>query len=162
MARQAGNGFNLDGYLRKIGCQSRPGVSQAGLFSLHKAQFFSLPFENLDIQLGRDISLSEVDLVDKLVLRKRGGYCFELNGILLLALKALGFQARPVLARVHLGGTPSARTHLIACVCLGADQWMVDAGFGAGGPRVPLLLQDQAVTRIGSFAYRYQRDSLWG
>jgi len=154
--------FDLNRYLGKVGCSSRPEISADGLFELHTAQFFSIPFENLDIQLGREIPLSEEALVEKLIHRNRGGYCFELNGILLIALTALGFDAKPVLCRVHLGARPSARTHLIACVRLGAERWIVDAGFGAGGPRMPLLLQDRAITRSGNFAYRLYQDSLWG
>jgi N-hydroxyarylamine O-acetyltransferase len=134
--------FPLTDYLNRIGLCAIPVPDWEGLRQLHHAQFFSIPFENLDIQLGRPIELDPGKLIDKLIYGRRGGYCFELNGLLLLALKALGFEARPILARVHLSTPPSGRTHQINAVQLKSETWLVDAGFGAGGPRIPMLLKD--------------------
>ena len=124
--------------------------------SLHRAQFFTIPFENFDILLGREISLEPELLFDKLVKRPRGGYCFELNGLFLMALKAFGFDARPLLARVHLAGVPSGRGHQIALVSLQGRQWIADVGFGKQNLRAPLPLElDQPKTRDGStFRFR--------
>lgn len=134
--------FPLTDYLHRIGLDSAPSLDREGLTQLHRAQFFSIPFENLDIQLGKTIRLDPEALVEKLIHRRRGGYCFELNGLLLMALKALGFKARPLLARVHLNDPPSGRTHQLNAVQLGSETWLVDAGFGASGPGIPMLLKD--------------------
>ena len=79
--------FPLTDYLQRIGLDSVPAPDWEGLRHLHHAQFFSIPFENLDIQLGQLIKLDSRSLIDKLIYKQRGGYCFELNGLLLMALE---------------------------------------------------------------------------
>lgn len=128
-------------YLKRIGLHCAPDVNSRGLQELHRAQYFSIPFENFDIRLGLGINLDKDHVFEKLVVRRRGGYCFELNGMLLRALRTLGFQARPLLARVHLSAEPSGKTHQLNLVEIGAERWLVDAGFGAGGPRIPFPLR---------------------
>lgn len=154
--------FQLHPYLQKIGLSAAPRASTAGLFEIHRAQFFRLPFENLDIQMGREISLEPAALFEKLVKQQRGGYCFELNGLMLLALQTLGFNARSLLARVHGEGEPSGKTHQIIKVVCDGKVWLLDAGFGAGGPRLPLELRADHITREGDFAYRLIEDEVWG
>jgi N-hydroxyarylamine O-acetyltransferase len=111
------------------------------LEALHRTQVSTLPFENFDILLGRGIALAPTALCHKLVHRARGGYCFELNGLLLMALQAIGFEARALLARVHLTGTPSGREHQLTLVTLQGRDWIADVGFGGFGPRAPLPLE---------------------
>ncbi|WP_218121815.1 arylamine N-acetyltransferase family protein [Desulforhopalus singaporensis] len=106
-----------------------------GLELLHRAQVGTIPFENFDIILGRGISLEPGALFDKLVRRPRGGYCFELNGLFLMALGYFGFDARPLLARVHQNGIPMGRGHQVSLVTIGKKSWLVDVGFGA--PHLP-------------------------
>ncbi|MCB1051631.1 MAG: arylamine N-acetyltransferase [Acidobacteria bacterium] len=154
--------FDLAIYLKRIGLGSEPSLDLAGLTQLHNAQFKAIPFENLDIQLGRSIQLDPESLWRKLVLQRRGGYCFELNGLLLLALRALGFEARPFLARVHLEDPPSGRTHQLNAVNLDAETLLVDAGFGAGGPRFPMLLADGWQRKEGHFGFRIRRQDPYG
>lgn len=154
--------FQLDAYLQRIALRTVPSVDEAGLRALHAAQFATIPFENLDIHLGRPIGLDGDSLRRKLVDRARGGYCFELNGLLLLALRAIGFDARPILARVHLGESISGRTHQTTLVELGRRRWIVDAGFGAGGPREPLLLSDDRECRGKHWGYRLRTSEPWG
>ena len=154
--------FPWDAYAARVGLDAPPRTDEDGLFALHRAQFHAIPFENLDIQLGRPIDLSPTGLVEKLVHQPRGGYCFELNGLLLLALAHLGFRARPVLARVHLQAPPSARTHPLDAVSLGSRTWLADAGFGAGGPREPFPLEDGWEIRGPNFGFRLRREEPWG
>lgn len=73
--------------------------------------------------------------------RARGGYCFELNGLFLIALHAIGFEARPLLARVHLVDPPSGREHQLSLVTLQGRQWIADVGFGSFGFRAPIPLE---------------------
>jgi N-hydroxyarylamine O-acetyltransferase len=154
--------FPLTDYLKRIGLDSAPTLDLEGLKQLHRAQFFAIPFENLDIQLGKEIGLDSRTLVEKLIHGQRGGYCFELNGLLLMALKTLGFNARPLLARVHLDDPPSGRTHQLNAVELGSETWLVDAGFGAGGPRIPMLLKDGWTHRQDGYGIRISKKHPYG
>jgi N-hydroxyarylamine O-acetyltransferase len=154
--------FDLDAYLERVGLRAAPAPGEEGLRALHRAQFFGIPFENLDIHLGRGIDLAPAAVFAKLVTGRRGGYCFELNGLLDRALAACGFPTRPLLARVHLGGEPSARTHLLCLVTLDGREWIADAGFGGGGPRRPLPLEEGAAFDDGVQACRLTRVEPWG
>ena len=130
---------------------------------MHLAQAISIPFENFDIHLGRAISLKSKDLAAKLILRRRGGYCFELNGLLHLALESLGFSVRPLLARVlYRRLDPGARTHEVLIVAVSGRKWLADAGFGGPGLREPIpLVPDQIEEQCGEL-YRLRRDSRFG
>jgi len=154
--------FPLADYLHRVGLDPAPTPDREGLGQLHHAQFFAIPFENLDIQLGQSIKLDSRTLVEKLIYRRRGGYCFELNGLLLMALETLGFRARPLLARVHMSDPPSGRTHQVNAVQLGSETWLVDAGFGAGGPRFPMLLKDGWTRMQDGFGFRILRKDPYG
>jgi N-hydroxyarylamine O-acetyltransferase len=154
--------FDKDAYLERVGLGHEPPVDEAGLGTLHTAQFFSIPFENFDIQLGRRIDLDPAALFAKLVARPRGGYCFELNGLMLMALRAFGFAARPLLARVHLESTPSGRTHQLNLVDLNGRPWIIDVGFGAGGLRAPMPLETGRTQDGPGCAFRLERREPWG
>lgn len=134
-------GFDLGAYLARIGLSRAEATADPdGLARVVRAQVGSIPFENLDVILGRPLPLEVPALAEKLVLRRRGGYCFELNGLLLAALAALGIAARPVLARVHLSGSPGPRTHMAILASFGAQDLLADAGFGGNGLRFPIPL----------------------
>jgi N-hydroxyarylamine O-acetyltransferase len=132
--------FSPDAYLERVRLSAPPKPDENGLETLHRAQAYAIPFENFDILLGRGISLEPAALVDKLVRHRRGGYCFELNSLLLLALEAFGFKARPLLARVHTAGTPTGRGHMLLEVTLKRRRWIADVGFGGPGLRAPIPL----------------------
>jgi len=127
---------DLDAYLARIGLSGRPGLAE-----VHRAHATSIPFENLDSCNGAPVSLDPGRLEDKLVARRRGGYCFEQNLLLAMALESLGIgPVTPMLARVLVGGdgSPRPRTHLVLQVLDGATAWHADVGFGAGGPLDPI------------------------
>lgn len=114
---------------------------------MHRAHRLAIPFENLDIPLGRGIAIDSASVFGKLVERKRGGYCFEQNSLFLRALHALGFTARPLLARVWLLATAMPPlTHTLNIVTIGDREWIADAGFG-GSFSPPLPLEDGAQTQ---------------
>ena len=122
--------MRLDAYLQRIGAGDR-----ATLAEIHRAHVTSITFENLDSHRGMPVSLDLGDLQRKLVIRRRGGYCFEHNLLLGAALTALGLEVEPMLARVRLGrppGIPRPRTHLVLRVHDGALAWLADVGFGNG------------------------------
>jgi N-hydroxyarylamine O-acetyltransferase len=130
--------FPADAYLERIRLGERPRATEGGLEALHRAQAYAIPFENFDILLGRGISLDPAALIDKLVRHRRGGYCFELNSLLLMALRAFGFDARPLLARVHTGSAPTGRSHMLLLVRVKRRRWLADVGFGGPGLRAPM------------------------
>jgi N-hydroxyarylamine O-acetyltransferase len=128
--------FDLDGYLARIGVSGRPSVSE-----VHRAHVTAIPFENLDPYCGIAVSLAVEDLERKLVVKRRGGYCFEQNLLLKAALEALGAEVDLFLARVRLGakrGVTRPRTHLVLRVRDGGSEWHADVGFGLGSPLEPL------------------------
>lgn len=142
--------LDLEAYLDRINFSSPMDVSLDTLARLHHAHFYTIPFENFDIILGRGIDLTPQAVFNKLVLKKRGGYCFELNSLFLQALKAFGFKARALLARVHLTGTPSGRGHQLELISIDGRDWLADVGFGGNSPRIPIPMElDSPVTNEG-------------
>jgi len=151
----------IEAYLQRVRLARAPRPDLGGLRELHHAQFFTIPFENFDVLAGRGIDLDPDVVFEKLVSSRRGGYCFELNGLMLRVLSTLGFDARPLLARVHLTDPPSSRTHQLNLVRLEHEDWLMDVGFGAGGPRAPLSLREGS-TDCGVAAFELSRQEPWG
>ncbi len=123
----------ITNYLTRIGEPGPATADGAALRRLHRAHLLAVPFENLSIHLGEPISLAPGDLLDKVVTRRRGGFCYELNGAFALLLEALGFGVRRVSARVHGGGRlgpPFDHLALLADVP-GGGTWLADVGFGS-------------------------------
>ena len=136
--------FDLDAYLARIKLPARPTLDDLGLAAVQRAHRLHIPFENLDIRLGRGIRIDSESVFAKLVTAKRGGYCFEQNRLFLDALAALGFTARPLLARVWLGASDTpGLTHMLLLVTIDGQDWIADAGFG-GSYCPPMPLADGA------------------
>lgn len=138
--------MNLDRYFSRIGFDGPPALDAQGLAALQVAHRMAIGFENLDIALGRGIRIDSESVFDKLVVRGRGGYCFEQNRLYADVLTALGAPVRPLLARVRLGvpaGVTPPRTHVLLLVAMNGDPWIADAGFG-GSFVPPLPLDDGA------------------
>ena len=151
---------NLDEYFARIrwGGGTRPTFETlAGILSAHMAR---IPFENLDVLLGRPIRLDLEGVQDKLVRARRGGYCFEHATLLGAVLERLGFEPIRHTARVVLvvPRTEAPRTHMFLTVPLGAGTFVLDPGFGALAPRVPVPLADGAEARIDAECHRMVRD----
>lgn len=146
--------FDSSSYLKRLHLSESIRPTTEGLRTLQWAQFRNIPFENFDIQLGRGIDLEPERLYDKLVHHPRGGYCFELNGLLLLALRAFGFEVRPLLARVHLTGEPSGRGHQLSLVNVEGRRWLADAGFGKDTPQGLVLLEREMVQDFNGQSFR--------
>jgi len=145
--------IDLDAYLQRIGYAGPREPTLAVLGAICSAHTAALAFENIDALLGRAPLLAPAALQAKLVAQRRGGYCYEHNALLRLALVALGMQVRSLAARVVWMMPPDspqrARSHMLLTVELpGApgDAFLVDAGFGGhllGAPLrfVPGLVQ---------------------
>ncbi|MFC6622234.1 arylamine N-acetyltransferase family protein [Novosphingobium panipatense] len=146
--------MDIDRYLQRVNLSAPPAADPAGLGALQAAHRRAFGFENLDVMLGREIRIDSSSVFDKLVVRRRGGYCFEQNRLFADALETLGVVTRPLLARVWLGqpeGAEPPRTHTAVLAILDGDPWLADAGFG-GSNVPPLPLQDgaQATTADGA------------
>jgi len=146
--------MDLTGYLTRIGLDALPLVTSEGVALLQSAHRAAIGFENLDIPLGRGIRIDSASVYDKLVSRRRGGYCFEHNRLYSDALRALGVEVRPLLARVRLGVAPDVtppRTHVCLLLAIDGQPWMADAGFGGSNlPPLPLVDGAQAATSDGA------------
>ena len=135
------SGFDLDAYLRRIGSPRPVGIDLATLRRLHRAHLQAIPFENLDIQMGRPIRIDPASVTADLVGRARGGYCFQQNALFRLALTAIGFAPRACEGRVRVEASGvRPRTHMVLIVPLESGEWLVDVGFGATGIAEPLLI----------------------
>lgn len=125
---------DLDAYLARTGYTGPREPTLPVLHALTSAHSRSIPFENLDVLLGRRIDLEPDALVAKLVRGRRGGYCFEQNGLFLAVLTTLGFAVTPLSARVRLDRPADAvppRTHLFLRVEVDGEPWLTDVGIGA-------------------------------
>ena len=151
--------FDLSAYLARIGQPLVSGADAATLSRVHRAHLAAIPFENLDIQMGRPIELDAVSLQEALVRRRRGGYCFPQNALFRLALSALGFTPHAREARVRFTATLPVppRTHMVLVVPIDGVDWLVDVGFGANGIVEPLRLYSTETTQDG-WTYRVSRE----
>jgi N-hydroxyarylamine O-acetyltransferase len=155
--------LDLDAYVARVGVTGALHVDSATLTSLHRAHLAAIPFENLDVILGRGVSVDLDRVQAKLVHDRRGGYCYE-HGVLFSAvLVRLGFTVRRLLARV--GGDlarPHARTHMTLFVDVDGQRWLADVGFGSGLLE-PIPLEPEIPRRQGDWSYRLTRPTagLW-
>lgn len=130
------------------------------LFGLQRAHMLSVPFENLDIALKRHIQLSETALWDKIIVQKRGGFCYELNGLFAALLKQIGFQVTYLNARVYNHeGKPGIDFDHLALLVQAPSQtgrWLVDVGFGDSFTE-PLSFEKSGEQSQGLRSYRLEQ-----
>ncbi len=103
-----------------------------------RCQLSTVPFENLDVQAGRVVSLIPEDICSKIVERGRGGYCYEVNGIFAMALAEIGIPCHFVAARPMTYPVRRPRTHMAIVATVGGESWLCDLGFGSYSIREPL------------------------
>lgn len=137
--------IDLDAYFQRIQYTGSRTPTLETLHALAAAHVQAIPFENIDVLLGAPIDLEPVALEHKLVHARRGGYCFEQNGLMLAVLQTMGYRAQPISARVRYQRprefTPP-RTHLFVRVEL-TESWLVDVGIGAMSVTSALRLADE-------------------
>lgn len=117
------------------------------LRSIHQHHVQAIPFENLDVLLGRRINIEPDAIADKLIGQHRGGYCFEQNTLLREMLRALGFTVTPLLARVRWqvpADDTTGLTHMALAVEAEGRRWLCDVGFGALVSPIPLSFETDA------------------
>ena len=142
-------GIELDPYLERIGWQGDTRATLDVLEGLLDAHMRAIPFENLDVLLGRRIRLDLAGIEAKLIGARRGGYCFEHATLFAAVLERIGFQVQRHAARVVLVRTlaEAPRTHMFLSVALPEGRFVVDPGFGALVPRHPFPLVDAGARR---------------
>ncbi|MDA1361671.1 arylamine N-acetyltransferase [Glycomyces luteolus] len=144
----------LAAYLKRVGIRAPRRPTLHALRRIHRAHIDAIPYENLDIQLGRPIRLDADSLYAKLVEGGRGGYCYEHNGTLAHALEAMGFDVRRVLGGVarETEGDGNWWNHMPLVVRFpGGDKYLADAGIGTGF-RDPLPIRNGSY-RVGAFNF---------
>lgn len=132
----------LEQYLARIGYTGGRQPTGETLRALHEAHVAHIPFENIDVLLGRGVDLDPEALHQKLVGDHRGGYCFEHNLLFGSMLEAIGFQVTYLSARVRFGAIGTRpRTHMLLLVRFAHVSWIADVGFGSDGLLWPVPLE---------------------
>jgi N-hydroxyarylamine O-acetyltransferase len=165
--------LDLAAYLRRIEFAGALRPDRATLGALHLAHATHIPFENLDILLGRPLRLDLDSLQEKLVRGARGGYCFEHNLLFAAALEAAGFRVTQLAGRVrYRTRRVLPRTHMLLLVAADGATWIADVGFGVWGLLLPLPLASgpetpqfrwsfRAVEETGLWTVQSQQEGAW-
>lgn len=154
--------MNLNDYLARIGLDRSQPPTLEGLTAVHRAHLLAIPYENLDVQLGRPLTIERPAIYDKIVTRRRGGWCYEMNGLLGWALGEMGFKVTRATGAVmrEAMGDASNGNHLVLRVELPQGVWLADAGFG-DGPIDPIRVVPGPFESHG-FSYNLTRiDADW-
>ncbi|XP_035474983.1 arylamine N-acetyltransferase, pineal gland isozyme NAT-3-like [Scophthalmus maximus] len=155
--------MDMQKYLARIGLEARAPAAPSldALRSVHARHLLSVPFEDLTAHSGGRVRLALPLLYDKLVVRRRGGFCCENNGLFSWLLSALGFRVTVLSAQVRSAitgcyGPPF--DHLTLAVTLQGRRWLCDVGFGAPGFTTPLSLETTEPQAQGHRVYRVRRE----
>lgn len=145
---------DVERYLQRLGVPRPPRPTGDALRELQSAHLATIPFENLSVHLSEPIMLDEASILDKIVTRRRGGFCYELNGGFAMLLRALGYGVDMMAARVMMFGRLGPPLDHLALWVTAADSgpWLADVGFGAFSTH-PLLLdvRDEQTDPSGTF-----------
>lgn len=139
--------FNPAAYFARIGYSGPREATLATLRALHLRHVNAIPFENLDVLLGRGVRIDLDSVERKLVRERRGGYCFEHNTLFAAVLRAIGFAVTPLLARIRWQKNAAERTpltHMVLRVQADGRDWLADVGLGGVGATAPLALDTDA------------------
>ena len=176
--RNSQNNFNpnIPAYFERIGYDGNREPTFDNLCAIQAAHLRAVPFEALNIHLGKPIDTDPAQVQTKIVTDKRGGYCFELNNILFYILRAMGYQVMPLMGRVRMNyapDQPTGKLHLMLRVDIDAKSWLVDVGFGGLSPLKPLELftdkeqygtpETRRIVRSveGGFMHQVKLDGTW-
>jgi N-hydroxyarylamine O-acetyltransferase len=123
--------IDLAVYSERVGFAGELRPSAECLWELHLAHATHVPFENIEVLMGRPVRLDLASLWKKLVEDRRGGYCFEQNTLFAAVLEQIEFRVTRLAARVRMGVVGiRPRTHMLLAVEAGGGKWLVDVGFG--------------------------------
>jgi N-hydroxyarylamine O-acetyltransferase len=128
--------MDLQAYLERIGFTGQARPDAATLRALHRAHLLAIPYDSLDVQLRRPVSLDPEAAFDKIVTRRRGGWCYEMNGLFGAVLQEIGFKVTRMAgaAKREVRGDFMKGSHLVLLVEMEdeAGPWIADVGFGDG------------------------------
>jgi N-hydroxyarylamine O-acetyltransferase len=134
--------FNFADYCARIGYVGDAKPDLTTLTALMRHQLYSVPFENLDVQAGKTVSLDPAHIINKIIYQPRGGYCYEVNGLFSMALNALGVDYYFVGARPMFYPARRPKTHMVIIAILDGQEYLCDLGFGNYGIRAPIALSE--------------------
>jgi arylamine N-acetyltransferase len=149
-------GVDVVGYLRRLGVTHTGPASVERLFALHRAHVSVVPYETLEIHLGRTTTIDPLASAERII-AGRGGYCFHLNGAFALLLEELGYDVTRHVGGVYSGSRPAGGAtgnHVALTVAVGGDRWFVDTGLG-DALYEPMPLEPGTVSQ-GPYAYRLE------
>ncbi|MBR3929654.1 MAG: arylamine N-acetyltransferase [Clostridia bacterium] len=155
----------IKAFLNRIGMDEKAPVSidLDFLGRIQTACVTRIAYENLDILAGKPLKLDADALFEKIVVRGRGGYCFELNGLLSGMLAEMGFSVTERFARFLRGEREiPMRRHRVTVVSLPDGAYFTDVGVGQIAPRLPLKMEEHIVQTQNGETYRFERDSRHG
>ena len=151
---------DVDAYLERIGYEGSRDISAETLNALVRAHLRAVPFENMDVIGGGEADLSISALYDKVVIRGRGGFCFELNALFMALLETLGFDCYPVGGRVAWGKTwRGALGHRATVITIDGVRYFCDVGFGGPMPDGAALLDFDGIQSFSSGDFRIRHEN---
>lgn len=159
---QSSNPIDLDAYFKRIGYSGDRRVSAETLKKVHAAHATHVPFENLDVLLGRPIKLDLESIQSKIVGAHRGGYCFEQNALLAAVLEQMGFAVTRLSGRVRYYTTRVLpRMHMVLKVDADGQSWLADVGFGGLGLIEAIPMVEHAEWQQGVWRLRLKCEQDW-
>jgi N-hydroxyarylamine O-acetyltransferase len=154
--------MDLAAYFERIGFAGEAKPDVTTLTALHRAHLQAVPYENLDVQLGRPLTPDPAAAIEKIVGRGRGGWCYEMNGVFGAALSEIGFKVTRMAgaANRELLGDIVIGNHLVLLVEIDGQPWIADVGFG-DGCQDPFRLRQGAMS-VGGYPFRVEAlDDRW-
>lgn len=152
---------DISRFLKKLNLQDNLVPDNRYLAALHKAHFFSVPFENFTMKDNVADQLSYDDIANKIIMNNRGGICFEFSVVLQKFFDHIGYKYCSRLAKVLIPFMTPA-THQLFIVSVNKERWIFDVGFGAKGPRAPLMLSEGYIHEHIFLSSRVTRHSEYG
>lgn len=156
----------IEGYLSRLGYVDMVDTSAECLKKLQERHYRSIAYESLDIWTGKEVtSLANDALYEKIIVKRRGGYCFELNGLFAELLRSLGFDVKEYFARWHFGESepiPYRRHRALEVTTKEGDVYLADVGVGCVSPQQPLEMKMDVPQLRGDRYYRIVKDDALG
>ncbi|NLD88229.1 MAG: arylamine N-acetyltransferase [Clostridiales bacterium] len=154
----------LEKYLDRIGYDGTRELTRENLFRLQYCHLHTIPYENFDIRRDVEFDLEIEHVLDKIVKRRRGGYCFELNGAFTWLLRSFGYDVTEYFGRFLRNKEHDIpmRRHRVLRVELPEGSYICDVGVGGSCPTYPLKLIESIPQDSGDTEYRFRRDDIFG
>lgn len=152
--------MDIQAYFRRIGYTGTAEPTLSNLAAILRCHLETVPFENLDCwPKGKALTNDPAVLYEKVVLRRRGGVCFELNGLFYELLKAIGYDCYPVSVRTHMRPGPTPITHEGIVAVVDGKKYYCDVGFGGPGPKGLVAMDTEDVQEIYGQCFRVTREA---